>query len=159
MQSRNTARCDATSNLEDLPLHELLPAGVPSDLLQRRPDVVIAESKLIAANAEIGVARADLFPRITLTADFGRESAELSDILESEGRAWIADIDIVQPIFNAGARRAAGESDRSEKTGRSPPRRAITQENNSALGYSSISTIRAIAPLLSPFRPPFLFSI
>ena len=98
---------ETTALLQDIPLAENLPAGLPAELLERRPDVRIAEFSLVAANAEVGVAKADLLPRIVLTGGFGNESAELSDLLDSEGRTWITQIGITQPVFNAGARRAA----------------------------------------------------
>ena len=93
--------------LKDIPLVAEIPPGLPADLLERRPDVRIAELGLVATNAEVGVAKADLFPRITLTGEFGRESADLADLLESDGKAWIANLSVTQPVFNAGARRAA----------------------------------------------------
>ena len=98
---------ETTAQLQDMPLTEDLPAGLPSDLLERRPDVRVAELGLVAANAEVGVAKADLLPRISLTGGFGQESAELSDLLDSDGSRWIADLTVTQPVFNAGARRAA----------------------------------------------------
>jgi multidrug efflux system outer membrane protein len=69
--------------------------------------VRVAELGLVAANAEVGVAKADLLPRISLTGGLGTESAELSDLLDSDGQTWIADLTVTQPVFNAGARRAA----------------------------------------------------
>jgi len=98
---------ETTAQLQDMPLTEDLPAGLPSDLLERRPDVRVAELGLVAANAEVGVATADLLPRISLTGGFGQESAELSDLLDSDGSRWIADLTVTQPVLNAGARRAA----------------------------------------------------
>ncbi|MEL7448332.1 MAG: efflux transporter outer membrane subunit [Pseudomonadota bacterium] len=101
------AAVTGTTALEDIPLETGLPPGLPAELLERRPDVRIAELGLVAANASVGVAKADLFPRVSLTGSFGNESAELSDLLDSAGRAWIATIGVVQPVFNAGDRRAA----------------------------------------------------
>ena len=101
------AAIEAKSRLQDIPLTEELPAGLPAELLERRPDVRVAELRLVAANADVGVAKADLLPRISLTGGFGTESAELSDLLDSKGRTWIADLTVTQPLFNAGARRAA----------------------------------------------------
>ena len=101
------AAVTTTRDLEDIPLGADLPAGLPSDLLERRPDIRIAELNLVAANAQVGVAKADLFPRLNLTGEYGTESADLSDLLDSGGRTWVATLGVVQPIFNSGARRAA----------------------------------------------------
>jgi len=64
------------------------PAGLPSALLERRPDVRAAEENLAAANAQIGVAKAALLPRISLTGYFGGESKDLAALLSSSGRIW-----------------------------------------------------------------------
>ena len=80
-----------------------LPAGVPSQLLERRPDVRQAESQLEAANANIGAARAAFFPRITLTAQAGSASASLGDLFGAGSGAWSFAPTITLPIFNAGA--------------------------------------------------------
>jgi len=79
-----------------------IPVGLPSELLMRRPDVVAAEQLLVAANARIGVARAALFPSITLTGYAGSESQELSDLFASGTNVWRAALGLVQPIFHAG---------------------------------------------------------
>jgi len=82
-----------------------LPAGLDSTILLRRPDVVQAEYQLRAANAEIGAARAALFPRISLTGLLGLASSSLSGLF-SGGLAWSASADATYPIFRAGAGRA-----------------------------------------------------
>ena len=89
-------------NIDQLPLPPLPPAGLPSTLLDARPDVRQAEQALIAQNANIGVAKAALFPTITLTASYGGESAELSDVLKSAARIWSGGVGLNLPIFNAG---------------------------------------------------------
>jgi multidrug efflux system outer membrane protein len=72
-----------------LPAFAPVPAGLPSDLLLRRPDIRAAEQQLIGANANIGAARANFFPRITLTASLGRVSTDLDGLLGSHGfGAW-----------------------------------------------------------------------
>ncbi len=80
----------------------LVPAGLPSDLLLRRPDIVQAEQRLIAANARIGEARASLFPRISLTGFLGGESGALSDLFTAPARIWQLAFALAQPIFQAG---------------------------------------------------------
>ncbi|HOG28761.1 MAG TPA: efflux transporter outer membrane subunit [Vicinamibacterales bacterium] len=78
-------------------------AGVSSDVLLRRPDILSAEHQLRAANANIGAARAAFFPRISLTAGLGISSSELSDLVGSGTGTWSFVPQITQPIFNSGA--------------------------------------------------------
>jgi len=79
-----------------------VPGALPSSLLERRPDIRQAEQNLIAANADIGVARAAYFPRISLTAALGFESTDLSDLLKSASRRGGIGLGVSVPIFNAG---------------------------------------------------------
>ena len=83
-----------------------LPAGVNSQILLRRPDVIEAEYGLRAANADIGVARAQLFPSISLTGLLGFASNALSSLFDSGSFSWSAGGDVTAPIFDAGGRRA-----------------------------------------------------
>lgn len=92
--------------LTEQPLPETVPPGLPSQLLERRPDIQQAEQNLVAANAQIGVARAQLFPQISLTGSFGVESIGLHDLFQWSERAWNWTGSATQPIFNAGALRA-----------------------------------------------------
>lgn len=89
------------------PLVELalpaVPAGLPSDVLERRPDIAQAEQQLIAANARIGAARAQYFPTISLTGSFGGASAELSNLFSGPARVWSFAGALAGPIFTAGA--------------------------------------------------------
>ena len=79
-----------------------LPAGLPSDLLMRRPDIRAAEERLKAANANIGAARAAFFPRITLTAGLGTASNALSGLFDSGSDTWTFAPQMLLPIFDAG---------------------------------------------------------
>ena len=83
-----------------------VPAGVPSEVLVRRPDVRQAEQQLISANADIGAARAAFFPRISLTAGFGTASSELSGLFKGGSWGYTVAPSLVQPIFDAGRNRA-----------------------------------------------------
>jgi NodT family efflux transporter outer membrane factor (OMF) lipoprotein len=83
-----------------------VPAGTPSDVLVRRPDVRQAEQQLIAANANIGAARAAFFPRITLTAGIGSASSELSGLFKGGSWGWTAAPQMLLPIFDAGRNNA-----------------------------------------------------
>ena len=77
-------------------------AGLPSDLLDRRPDVKQAEQALIAANAQIGVAKAAYFPAISLTGVFGFASEDLTDLFRDSAQAWSYSVPVTLPIFTAG---------------------------------------------------------
>ena len=83
-----------------------VPAGLPSDLLQRRPDVLQAERELLAANASIGAARAAFFPSISLTANAGTASRQLSGLFDGGSGTWLFQPQINLPIFTAGRLRA-----------------------------------------------------
>ena len=80
-----------------------VPAGVPSQLLERRPDLAQAEQQLIAANAQIGAAKAQYFPTISLTAALGTASTDLSNLFRAGTRNWNYAGAIVGPIFTGGA--------------------------------------------------------
>jgi multidrug efflux system outer membrane protein len=89
-----------------------IPAGLPSILLERRPDVRQAEQELVAANAQIGVAVADFFPKIGLTTFFGRASAALSDFSSGKANTWAIAGAVSGPIFQGG--RLVGQYDQAE---------------------------------------------
>ncbi len=79
-----------------------IPAGLPSDLLERRPDIRSAEEKLVSANFQIGVAKAAYFPRISLTGFLGFESGQLSNLFNGSRSVWAFTPQLVQPIFTGG---------------------------------------------------------
>ena len=89
-------------NLESQYFGGGIPSGLPSELLQRRPDVLVAEQQLAAQTARIGVATAQLFPSISLTGSFGTESAQLSEFNFGQDKFWSIGGNITGPIFNAG---------------------------------------------------------
>ncbi|WP_321935055.1 MULTISPECIES: efflux transporter outer membrane subunit [unclassified Paraburkholderia] len=80
-----------------------IPAGLPSDLLTRRPDIMQAEETLLAANANIGAARAAFFPKISLTAAFGTESLSLGGLFKAGTAAWSFVPQVTLPIFEGGS--------------------------------------------------------
>lgn len=90
------------SDIMALPIPPVPPLGLPSSLLESRPDVRQAEQQMIAANANIAVAKAALYPSISLTANWGGESLELKDILSSAARIWTGGLSLSLPIFNGG---------------------------------------------------------
>ena len=97
--------------LGTLPLPPMPPAGLPSALLERRPDVRSAEQQLASASARIGAARAEQLPTISLTGTLGGESTELGDLLKSPGRIWSIGIGLAQPLFDGG--RLAARTDQA----------------------------------------------
>jgi len=109
-----------SGDLLTLPMPPLPPAGLPSTLLQRRPDVLQAEQQLIAVNAQIGIARAAMFPTISLTSYLGLESSGLSTLLGSGAGIWSLGFGLTLPIFDAGryaARTQAAEARQKQAVG------------------------------------------
>jgi multidrug efflux system outer membrane protein len=88
--------------LPDLVVRATVPAGLPSNLLERRPDIRQAEEVLVAANYRIGAARADFFPRISLTSLFGRQSLDLSDLFTGPAKIWSIGPTVTLPVFTSG---------------------------------------------------------
>lgn len=85
-------------------------AGLPSELLARRPDIRASEQRLLAANANLAVARAALYPSIQLTGNYGAQSTSLSDLLSNPLNSWGLAAGLTQPVFNAGRIRAQIDS-------------------------------------------------
>ena len=98
----NPESIDRGLAIEEQPHPQEIPVGVPSELLQRRPDIEQAEAKLVAANARIGVARAQYFPQISLTSLGGAASNQLNSIFSGPNAYWYAAGSISQPIFEGG---------------------------------------------------------
>lgn len=92
--------------LTEQPLIPSIPAGLPSSLLERRPDIRAAEQNLIAANAEIGVARSQFFPQISLTGSGGLESIGLNNLFTLSNGVWNFTAGATQPIFEGGRLRS-----------------------------------------------------
>jgi len=123
---RNPGPIRRGRTIDELTLPEI-PSGLPSDLLARRPDLRAAEQSLIAANAQIGVAKSLYFPTISLTGAFGWASTDLSALFNDSAEAWNWGVPVSVPIFSAG--RIGGEVKASE---------AIQQQ----LLYSYLQTIQ-----------------
>ena len=84
----------------------VVPAGVPSALLQRRPDIAAAERRVAAANAQIGVARAAWYPNIGLSGSYGTGGSSVSNLFSVSTAVWSLGLSAAQTVFNAGATRA-----------------------------------------------------
>lgn len=95
-----------------LPVPPIPPLGLPSALLERRPDIRQAEQQLVSANAQIGVARAAMLPTISLTSSYGGDSRALSTLLDSGSRIWSLGFGLALPIFDWG--RLAARADAAE---------------------------------------------
>ncbi|WP_430813088.1 efflux transporter outer membrane subunit [Carboxylicivirga sp. RSCT41] len=95
---------DQWTGLDEQEMPDQLPAGLPAQLLERRPDIRKAEQELIAANAQVGVATTDRFPRFSLTSSFGRENDDLGELLKSP--YWFIAGDILAPVFQGGKLKA-----------------------------------------------------
>ena len=115
LMGRNPAPIVRGASLRDHPLPPEVPAGLPSALLERRPDIVEAEQRLIAANAKIGVAKAAFFPQISLTGNFGAQSLQFSDLFVGASRVWSFGPGLTVPLFNAGRNRANLEMSRAQQ--------------------------------------------
>lgn len=96
-----------------VPLLPEIPAGLPSSLLERRPDIAAAERRTAAANAQIGVAAAAFFPTVTLSADSGTAASRLAKLLSASSRIWSFGSTLAETIFDAGARQAQLEQARA----------------------------------------------
>jgi len=92
--------------LTEQPDPPVVPAGLPSELLARRPDILEAEQALVAANADVGVAKAAYFPSISLTATGGFESYQFNNLFTPASRIWDLSGSLTQPVFEAGSLRA-----------------------------------------------------
>jgi outer membrane protein, multidrug efflux system len=85
--------------LDALPVPPVPPAGVPSELLEGRPDIRKAEEQLVSANAQIGVAKANFFPSFSLTGLYGAQSVGMTNFLSAGGSVWAATLGVTQPLF------------------------------------------------------------
>ena len=102
LMGRNPVRIIRGASWREPPLPPEVPAGLPSALLERRPDIVEAEQKLVAANARIGVAKAAFFPQISLTGNFGAQSLQFGDLFVGPARVWQFGPTLTVPLFDAG---------------------------------------------------------
>ncbi|HSU31851.1 MAG TPA: efflux transporter outer membrane subunit [Bryobacteraceae bacterium] len=133
--------------LTDEPLPPTIPAGLPSALLERRPDVREAEQNLIAANAQIGVARAQLYPDISLTGSGGSQTPALMRLFTSGAGIWSLSGAVTQPIFTAGRLRAnvrLSEAQQQEAlfNYKQTVQQAFSNVSDALIGYSKYRQFR-----------------
>ncbi|HEY3706174.1 MAG TPA: efflux transporter outer membrane subunit [Terracidiphilus sp.] len=103
---RNPGAVPRAKKLNDTAIAPSVPAGVPSSLLERRPDIQSAEQQLVAANARIGVAKAAFFPQIALTGNAGFQSSALTSLFSGPAGLWSIGAGLAQPIFTGGKLRS-----------------------------------------------------
>jgi multidrug efflux system outer membrane protein len=130
-----------------------VPAGLPSSLLERRPDVRAAEQTLIAANANIGVAKAAYFPQITLTGEFGYQSTALASLFSGSRRLWTFVPQLTYPIFDAGRIRSGVElAEAEQRSALAQYEKAIqtsfSDVSDALVQYQKVREVRAQRELL-----------
>jgi multidrug efflux system outer membrane protein len=118
-----------------------VPAGLPSALLQRRPDVRRSEENLVAANANVGVAKAAFFPQISLTGTFGAQSTAITSFLQGPATFWAIGGQALQPLYQGGRirsqyRLAWAQRDEAELTYKQTVQQAFGEVSNSLVGYN-----------------------
>lgn len=138
---RNPGPISRTSTLLAQELPVKIPAGLPSTLLERRPDVRAAEQQVRVANAGIGVAVGDFFPRIGLTAFYGGASSELNDLLSGHANTWSLAAQTAGPLFTGG-----------RLTGRYRPAKAACEEARLQYQQTALNAFREVSDALSSHR-------
>jgi multidrug efflux system outer membrane protein len=133
--------------LVDEPHLSEVPAGLPSAILERRPDVRQAEEALAAANANVGVAKAAYFPQIPLTTSFGAQSTALTSFLQGPATFWALGGQIAQPLYQGGRitsgyRLAWAQRDEAELTYKQTVQQAFADVSNSLIGYRQAQQYR-----------------
>jgi multidrug efflux system outer membrane protein len=124
-----------------------IPAGLPSDLLERRPDIREAEQNLIAANAQIGVAKAAYFPQVSLTGFLGGQSTQLLNLFGGPQSAWSFAPQLTQPIFSAGRIKSGvrlAEAERSSSLAQygKAIQTAFTEVSNALIAHQRVQESR-----------------
>jgi multidrug efflux system outer membrane protein len=133
--------------LVDQPHPPEVPAGLPSTLLERRPDILQAEQQLVAANAQIGVAKADYFPSISLTAQGGYQSSALTGLFAAPAGLWAIGGSAVQPVFEGGrirnrVRFAEARTEEATLFYRSTVQEAFREVSDSLIAYRKSQEVR-----------------
>jgi len=139
--------------LTDQQMPPSVPPGLPSDLIARRPDIRAAEQNLISANAQIGVAKAAYFPRITLTGFLGFESNQLSNLFTNSRNIWAFAPQVTQPIFTAGRIKSNVRFTEAQKqifliNYEKTIQNAFREVSNSLIAYRKVKEVRTQRELL-----------
>jgi multidrug efflux system outer membrane protein len=144
---RNPGAITRGLSLVDQPHLPEIPAGLPSDLLRRRPDVRAAEENLVAANANVGVAKAAFFPQFSITGFLGTQSLTLTNFLSGPSLFWAVGGNVLQPLYQGGRiksnyRLAWAERDQAELQYKQTVQRAFGDVSNSLIGYEQARKFR-----------------
>jgi len=133
--------------LNDQPHLATVPAGVPSTLLERRPDIRQSEAVLMSANANVGVAKAAFFPQISLTGQFGAQSTALTSFLQGPATVWSLGAEALQPLYAGGAIRSGynlawAQRNEAELSYRQTVNNAFGDVSNALVGYNQSRLFR-----------------
>ncbi len=144
---RNPGSVARGLRLVDEPHLTEVPAGLPSAILERRPDVRQAEQALVAANANVGVAKAAFFPQIPLTASFGAQSTALTSFLQGPATFWALGGQLTQPLYEGGRirsqyRLAWAQRDEAELNYKRTVQQAFADVSNSLVAYRQAQLYR-----------------
>ena len=125
-----------------------VPVGLPSQLLERRPDVQAAEQAVVAANADVGVAAANFFPRLGLTTFYGGQSSELENLVKSGGNVWAVAGSLAGPLFQGGRllgsyRATSAAWDEAVEQYRQTALRAFAEVSNALVAHDRLARVRA----------------
>jgi multidrug efflux system outer membrane protein len=151
---RNPSDVPRGASLEQQTHLPEVPVGLPSALLERRPDIRQAEQVLIAANANIGIAKAAYFPQISLTGSGGVQSAALSALFTTPAGLWSVGAGLTQPIFNAGRTRSRvalskAQQDEAELTYQQTIQQSLREVSDALVGYRKGREFREQQQLLN----------
>ncbi len=140
--------------LTEQPVPEAVPAGLPSELLERRPDVHEAEEIIVAANAQIGVAKAAFLPSISLTGTGGLESNALNSFIKASSESWLSALSVAQPVFEGGALRSQLRLTRAQYqeavlTYQQTVQNALEQVSNGLIAYQKYRDFRGQQEMLT----------
>src|SRR6266705_1867363 len=140
--------------LTEQPVPEAVPSGLPSELLERRPDVRQAEEIIVAANAQIGVAKASFFPSISLTGTGGLESNALNRFINAPSQTWFGALSVAQPVFQGGALRSGLRLSRAQyqeavRAYQQTVQNALEQVANALIAYQKDRDFRGQQELLT----------
>jgi multidrug efflux system outer membrane protein len=141
-------------SITEQPAPDTVPAGLPSELLERRPDVRQAEENVVAANAQIGVAKAAFFPSFSLTGTGGLESNALNQFLSQPSQTWFAALNVSQPLFEGGRLRsglklARAQWQESVLSYQQTVQDALEQVSNALVAYQKDRDFRGQQELLT----------
>lgn len=153
LTGRNPSAIERGASLTEQQMPPAVPAGLPSDLIERRPDIRAAENSLIAANARIEVAKKEYFPRISLTSFLGYESGQLTSLFSGSRNIWTLAGQVTQPIFTGGRIKSNVRFTQAQRDFllidyQQTVQAAFREVSDSLIGYQKIREVRTQRTLL-----------